>query len=96
MREVGVHLEDVLVVTRQSPLETVDVGRAEAELAFPLFDEKPVGKLLHQTLHDVSRAVRTVVFDDKDVKLHWKVEDVADDLLDVLLLVVSRDYYKVF
>ena len=93
MRKVSIHLRNILIITFQSPFKAVDVSRSKTQFAFSLLDEKPVGKLLHQTFHNIRGTIRAVVLDDQDMELHREVEDVSDDFLDVLLLVVCRDDY---
>ena len=69
----------------------MDVSRAETEFPLSLLDKKLIGELLHQTFHYVSRAIRTVVLNDQDVKLHREVEDISDYLFDILFLVIRWD-----
>ena len=97
MAEVGVHLEDILIVVLQCPLEALDIRSAESELAGTLNDEETSGKLIrHQSLYDCSRAVGRAVVDDEDMKLLVELVDSPNDFLDVFLLVISRnDYYAV-
>ena len=90
--EVGVHLEDVVVLPFQGPAEAGDVGSAQSELSLALEDEEPVGKLVgHQSFDDLCRAVGRPVVDDEDMETFLQAEDGADDFLDILLLVVGRD-----
>ena len=107
VREVSVHLEDVIVLVVECPAEACDVGGAESELAGPFDDKQAVGELrLHETMHDLRGAVGGAVVDDEDVelvacRLHSPItgiddglaecENGTDDFLDVLLLVVGRD-----
>ena len=92
--EVGIHLKHILIVVLQRPFESCDVGSAKSELAGAFEDEQTVGKLIgNKTLHDGSGAVRTSVVNHKNVETLVKTEDSPDDFLDVLLLVVSGDYY---
>ena len=91
MTEVGVHLEDEVVAMLQGPLEALDVGGAETQLALTLQDVEAIGKLAgNEFLDDGSRAIRTSVVDDKDVEFLLQAEDGTDDFLDVFLLVATR------
>ena len=89
--EVGIHLEDILIVALQGPLEAGDVSRAKTQLACPLYHEQAVTKLRHERFHDVGGAVGAVVVDNQNIERHRQVKDIADNLLDVLFLLVSRD-----
>ena len=93
MREVSIHLRDILIVTLQSPFETVDISGAQPELPLSLLNEKPVGKFLHETFHYVSRAVRAVILNDQYIESHRKIVDISYDFFDILLLVICRDDY---
>ena len=64
MREVGVHLEEIVVSARQPPLEAVDVGGPESQLAGTLLDEEAAFEFGNQRPHDVRRAVRRIVVYD--------------------------------
>ena len=87
--EVGVHLDHIVVAMLEAPLEAGEVGGAEAEFAFALLDEEAVGEFLHETLDDVGSAVGGVVLDDEHVELLREGEDLANDFLDVLLLIIG-------
>ena len=90
MTEVGVHLEDVLVVALQRPFETGDVGGAQSELPLSLMDEQSVAELCcHEPLHDGCGAVGRPVVNDQYMETFLQPEDGPDDFLDVLLLVVG-------
>jgi len=94
VREVGVHLEDVVVAVLKRPLEACDVGCAEAQLAAALEDEEAVGEFVaDEALHDGCGAVGTAVVDYKNVETLLKCEHRAYYLLDVLLLVICRYDY---
>ena len=91
MREVGIHLEYVVVAVLDSPLETADVGGAEAELAGALYHEEALGELLLQFLDDGGGAVGRAVFDDEDIEGLLQTKDGADDVLNILFLVIRGD-----
>ena len=64
--EVGIHLEDVVVVVLQCPLKAGDIGCAQTELALTLDDKQPVAEFhRHQSPDNGSCAVRRTVVDDK-------------------------------
>ena len=93
MAEVGVHLEDEVVAVRQRPFEARDVCGAETLLAAALHQENTAAELFrHQPLHDGGSAVGRTVVDDQNVECVLLTADHgADDVLNVLLLVVRRD-----
>ena len=95
--EVGVHLKHILIVALQSPTESGDIRRAQAQLAAALHQKQPAGKLLrHQTFHNAGSAVWRTVVDDEYVKRLLQAKHRPDDLLDVLLFIISGyDYYAV-
>ena len=97
MAEVGIHLEDVVVLLRYSPLEACNVGSAQAEFPAAFDEVQPVGELvLLKSFYDVGGTVWRTVVDDEDVKAILQAEDGTDYLLNVLLFVVRRDdYYAV-
>ena len=73
------------------PLKTADVGRAEALFAAALHEVQPAREFALQALDDVGRAVGRAVVDDEDVERLLQAEHGADDVFDVLFLVVRRD-----
>ena len=87
--EVSIHLENILVVAFQRPLETCDIGRAQSQFSGTFQDEEPVGELSHHAFHDIGGAIGTVVVDDEDIEGHRQVEDITDDLLDVFLFLIG-------
>ena len=91
VREVGIHLENILIVAFQGPLETCDICRAQSQFSSPLNHEKTVSELVHQRLHDVGSAIWAIVVDNQDIESHGQVEHVANDLLDVLLFFIGGD-----
>ena len=97
MREVGIHLNDVLVAVIKRPLEASDVGSAQSLLARSLEDVDAVGAFGNHRVHDGACAIRRIVIDNEHIKLVLgQVEHGVDDGSDILLLVISRnDYYTV-
>ena len=97
MGEVGIHLEDVVVTMFQTPFETCDVGSAQSLFSCTLQQEQTVGKLcLHQSLHNGGSAVRGTIINHKNVETFLQCKYCTDNLLNILLLVVSRyDNYAV-
>ena len=69
VREVGIHLEDVVVAVLKRPLEACDVRCAKTQLAAALEDEEAVTELItDEVLHDGCSAVGTTIVDDEDVE----------------------------
>src|SRR5262249_16868270 len=54
--EVGVHLEQVLVLAGEAPFEALDIGGAQPELARMMTDVQPIG-LGRETVGELTRAV---------------------------------------
>ena len=94
VREVGIHLEDVVVTILQSPLEAGDIGGAQAQLARTLDYEETVVKLgIDKPMHNLGCTVRTAVVDYEYVEALLKSQHRTDYLLYIFLLVVCGDYY---
>ena len=75
---------------RQTPFETADVGCSQALLTFTLNKEQLTVELfVHQSFHDVGRAVGRTIVNHKDVKRFFQREYRTDNFLYVLFLVVS-------
>ena len=92
MTEVGVHLEDVLIIALERPFETSDIGGAQSLFATALNQEEAVGELVAlQPFHDVGRTVGTAVVNYKNMEAFLQAKDGADNLLHVLLLVIRGD-----
>ena len=90
--EVGVHLEDVLIIALERPFEASDIGCAQSLFATALNQEEAVGKLVAlQPFHDVGRTVGTAVVNYKNMEAFLQAKDGADNLLHVLLLVIRGD-----
>ena len=90
--EISIHLEDVLVVSLQSPLKACDIGRAQSQLALALNDENPVAELSsHHPPDDGGCAVGGPVVDDKDMETLVQGEYRTDNLFDILLFVIRWD-----
>ena len=95
--EVGIHLEDVVVLVLYSPLEAAYISRAQPLFALPLDDEKaPFVPALHQALDNGGRAVGRAVVNNKHMEIKRKRTHSVDDGFYVLLFVVSRNYNKAF
>ena len=90
--EVGIHLEDVVVVTLQRPLKASYVCRAKTKLSATFDDEKTIGEFLlfHHLLDNRSRSVRGTVVDDENMKTLFQGEYRTDNLADILHFVVGR------
>ena len=98
VREVGVHLEDVVVAPLQRPFESGDVGGAQPQLALALHQMQAAFHVaFHQAFHDVGRAVGAAVVDDEHFEaglaavLHrgFQSRHGADDGFRVFFLVVG-------
>ena len=88
--EVGVHLEHVLVVALQRPLEPGDVGRAKAHLARAMEDvDSGVGA--RELIGDHAGPVGRVVVDDQHVEPRVLLQNLRHDLGQVHRFVVRRD-----
>ena len=92
MAEVSIHLENIAVVSFQSPLESSNVGSTQPEFSASLDDEETVGKLLlaHHSFDNSRRTVGRSVVNHQDVETFVQSEHCPDDFLNILLLVVGR------
>ena len=95
--EVGIHLEDVVVVALQCPLEPGDISRSQTEFATPFDDKKTVAELSsHQSTNYRSCSVGRAIVNDKDMETLVQGEYRTDYFLDILLLIVGwNDNYTV-
>ena len=92
MAEVGIHLEDIVVVSFQCPFETCNIGSPQSQLALTLDDEEPVVEFRrHQSADNGSSSVGRTVVNDKDMETLIQGEYGSDDLRDILLLIVRWD-----
>ena len=93
--EIGIHLEDVVVIVLERPLETGDIGGAESEFAAALDEKQAVAKLVgHKALDYLGSTIRAAVVDDQDVKTLVQGENRTNDFLHIFLLVVCRNNYN--
>ena len=95
--EVGVHLEDVLVVALQCPLKAGNVSRAQSQFAATLHQVQLSAKLIgHQTTHNGSCTIRRSIVDHQYMETLLQPEYRAYDFLDILLLIIGwYDYYTI-
>ena len=91
MAEVGIHFKDVVVSLFDRPFEAGDVSCSQSEFAFSFNHEQTFGEFLLQTAYDVGRSVGRVVFDDQNMECLFQSEYCPDYILDVFLLIVSRN-----
>src|SRR5919199_4685021 len=91
MGEVGIHLDDELVVVGQRVLEAFHVSSGESLLAPALYHPHPA-RLPGKRLGQRSGAIRRPVIDDEDVKFAVCSQDFKDQAREVLTLVVGWDY----
>ena len=92
MREVGIHLEDEVILVLDSPFETSDI-RGSKTLFSGTFNEEefPLESRLDESFNDVGSAVGRAVVDDQNMELQRQLHDHFDDVFDVFFLVVSRN-----
>src|SRR5262245_49154837 len=90
MREVGVHLDYVFVLTCQGIPKPRQVRRRETPLPLPMNDAD-TRLSPSQAIGDLPGAVRGVVVHDQHVQIGPRDEDSAHEPLQVLTLVVGRD-----
>lgn len=93
VREVAVHLKDILISTLQGPPETIYISCAQAHLAGALH-EVQARKLRLEGLHDVGSAVRRTVVYDQKVKSFRQRKYFSDHPLYISLLIVGGYDYK--
>ena len=95
--EVGIHLEDIAIVSLYRPFETCDIGGAKPQFTRTLNDKKAAGEFgIHQSVYDLCGAVGASVVDDQDMETLLKRKHSPYDFLYVFLLVICRnDYYTI-
>ena len=94
MAEVGIHFEYIVVSVFDRPFEAGDISGSQSELAFPFNHEQAFGKFFLQPANDVGRTVGRIVFDDQNVETFFQSEYCPDDIFDIFLLIVSRNYHN--
>ena len=88
VREVGVHLEHVVVVARERPGKALEVGGAQAALARAMQDAYAAWEFLRQPLRDLAGAVWRVVVHHQHFEVVGLAKNGGDDRLEVFPLVV--------
>jgi hypothetical protein len=90
VRAIGVHLDEDLVVSLETPAETSDVSGAKTLLAMPVehMDLQIIGG---QAISKLPRPVWTSVVHNQDVDGRNGGANPAHDPLDILSFVVRRD-----
>jgi hypothetical protein len=90
VREVRVHLEQVLVAGAQPVAKSLEVSGAEPELAGAVH-HRDARVASRQLVEDAAGAVRRVVVHEQDVGVGQHFEDRRGDRADVVALVVRGD-----
>ena len=94
VRKVAVHLADVVESVLQSPAESREVGRAQAQFPGPFHEVEPLRELLPALLDDRGRAVGRTVVDDEYIEGFGQREDLVDHRRNVLFFVIGRNDYQ--
>ena len=94
VREVGVHLEDVLVIALERPAEAGDVGGAQAHLPAPAGGGERASSAAMMLVDDLPRPVRRAVVDDQHVERRILREDRRNQAGNVVAFVVGRDDHE--
>ena len=94
MAEVGIHLENIIILMLDAPFEATDIGRAQSLFTRSFDKEEPFGEFLLQGLNDCSRPIGRAVVDDQDMELLFQSEDSTNDVFNVFFLVISRYNYN--
>jgi hypothetical protein len=89
VRQVRVHLEEVLVVAAEPPAERLHVRAAEAELAGPVHDAD-LGVALGHLVGELARSVGRRVVHDQDVGVRRGGAHLGHEAHEVRALVVGR------
>ena len=88
--EVGIHLEDVAILTAERPFEARYIGGAQSQFARPLQDEESVAELgIDEAVHDSGRSIGASVVDNEYMETFLQGEDGPDYFLYVFLLIVG-------
>ena len=98
MREVGIHLNYVVITLLQRPFEAGNIGSAKSQFPAAFHNIDAIGNLSYEPFHNSRSAIGTVVVDNKNIKfmLLLKSQHRLDYRLDVLFLIISGDdYYTV-
>ena len=90
--EVGIHLEDVVILVGYRPLESRDVCRAEPEFALSLDYVHASGVFIHFSFHNGCRAVGRSVVNDEHIHAMRQREHGVDYRRRVLGFIIGRDY----
>jgi hypothetical protein len=88
MGEIGIHLENELVMVEDSPFKAMDIRRTQPQLALPLFDEELAGVFLLELPNDIGCPVRAAIIDYQHMIPLPKLKDGFQDLDNIFLFVI--------
>ena len=88
MREVGIHFDNKLIASVETPFEAHDVSRAEPQLSAAFQQVQAAVPLLLHSFDNGGSPVGRVVVDNQHIEHHRKREHGVDDVLDIFFFVV--------
>ena len=95
VREVAIHLDNIVIIALQAPAETGQVSRTQAQLTLAAKQVQAIGIILLTLTNDISRAIGRAIVNHQNIKLNGQRKDLIDHCRYVLALVVCRYKYKI-
>ena len=92
MREVAIHLEDLVVATLQCPLEACNIGRTQAELATALHQMYSLAILGNLGADNIGSAIGRTIIDIEEVESPLERHHLVGHTSNILALVIGRNY----
>jgi hypothetical protein len=90
MGEIGIHLENELIMVEDSPFKAMDIRRSQSQLALPLFQEELAGIFLLELPDNIRRPVRENYHRSPAHDTLSQLKNGFQDLDNILLFVVRR------
>src|SRR2546429_260637 len=95
VREIGVHLDDVLRAALESVTKSRDVGRTEPHLARAL-DQMDPRLARHAGTHQITGAVRGTIIHYEHLEIERQRQHLIEQRSDVVPLVVRWNHHELF
>ena len=95
MAPVCIHLNQEIIAIADAPVETMDIGAAQAKLPGTRTQEKPARMASFlQIDHRARRIVGTGIIHDEDVQPVVQAQDCRDQRHDIVPLVIGGDNHQ--
>ena len=91
MREIGIHLENILGTVRERPLEPGNIGRAQTLFTCSL-NQINAWLISHILPNKFAGPIGRTIIYYQDAKL-WVGQNACEECADIVAFVIGRDYY---